>query len=705
MALALQTIGNTALQAGEDTSLPQALDFADLRAVLASRKVNGYSDISGAERDLVFAKIEWGKAIRSALLECRRNGTGGLEAAVAFVARHAPDVGRELATAGKCGADARCARNYDNWVARLGTTAAGEPRWQNWEALASRYGQKAPTELNLDYLHLVMQLYLHPHCRKLAACCRQIERAWRIGGRPEEAIATYAQVKCWVRSRLTPSMIERYRGGGRAYAATSRGYVARERNVAPGEGWFGDHRVLDFWVRVPHPENPGQWIARRCWITAITDAATGFIVAVRLYPTSPNSERIAETIQAALLANGGVPPRWFYVDNGKDYLKVGLTTPAKLHTHDGQPLCGPDGKQYEWSVLKALRVALKRAANYNGREKIVERHFGSLGDDYDRSMPGYCGRSPAHRPDPAETYQGDVHALASIEQATARLKEWADTVHHTRKLPDGCTIGQAYAARPDRAADALDQRRLFFSLLLPQAETPIVRRTSVGLCGIHFDGWMYSHADLRQWQGKAVMVKTYWGIPLLTRMRRQVRGGVFVFAPDDTLLCAAPADPSGQMVAETPEERERIGQIQHIINAVAALDRDGFREVTGCERLQQPERVMLRLAEGATDPAVETAAIATAQGQGRWRRLPEATGRPQDPVAPAAEARRHGSAADADLLVGLLSGQADAPQDTALTPVPDSIPAPPAPFVPATTPTEPRRPDRSRDADLLAEIW
>lgn len=676
------------------TELPELVDFAGGNAALQRRQVDGWSDLTGEDRDRIFAKLEWMRAVWAVLQDQLARGHGSLAAAIDQVRLDHPEIGRELADAGKNGADARRPKNWRHWADALGRNPSGEPRWDKWHALAPKYGRQvrsvsADTEA---FFRDVCKLWLRPEAPSLVACIRDAAAVWRGAGHAQHDLPTLRQISYLVKQRVPPSVQERYRGGGRLYNARSRGYVARCCNVPPGDAWFSDHRISDFFVRMPHPDNPEEWIARRPWCTAFADAATGCILSARLYLSAPNHERIIETLQGAILASDMTPPRIVYTDQGKDYLATGLCAEASLRTHDGQPICGRDGAPYAYSILRALHVEHKMAAPYNGKEKTVERHFGAIAGDFDRTMPGYCGRAPQYRPDPQETYGGDVRALCTLEEATARLDHWIRTVHHQVRLPDGRTRAEAWQARPARPEAVLDERRLFFGLLRPEAEARIVRRTSVGRCGIHLDGWMYSHADLREWQDKPVLVKTYWGIPRVDRKDRQVPAGVFIFRPDDAFICAAPADPVADMFAETDDARAALGHIQHLINAVAKLDRVDYQHSTGLQRLP-PSRDRALALVGAEADAIEPGpAIAQiSSGHGHHRRLPAAAApAPADTPPPGPRASR----ADVALLERLLAG--------------DTIPAEPAPTAPPAIPfpsAQPGDPDQVRsDFDLLAEI-
>jgi len=426
----------------------------------------------------------------------------------------------------------------------------------------------------------------------------------------------------------------KYRGGREEYANRQRGYIPRELNMEPGEVWFADNRIGDFWVRVPHPDNPDEWLAVRPWVTAIQDARSGYMVAMTIYcDQAPNHERILETYQNAVIAAGWTLPRVWYHDQGKDYLKQGVVEDAVLRTHDGTLLCGPDGEPYRYSVMRALRVRDKPARGYNGKEKPVERGFGTEANDFDRTQPGYCGNAPGNRPDQRDTWEGDVMRLPTQEQARRQLDDWLRNEHHLREREDGKSIQDMWDGRPEAPEREVTERDLFMGLLMPHAQARKVDRSAAGTGGVRFAGWTYSHVSLRGWRGKNVMIKTYWGTPRVTRKRRSVPAGVFVYSPDDVLICLAVADGTADMIADTEEAKARLGELQHLINASAKLDTDEFEQHTGTRRLGGADGVMRMLpAWGGTGGA---AVVADAQNTRPARRV---KGRPAARPAIAAPA-------------------------------------------------------------------
>lgn len=598
MSLILHSIGNNALEAREeDRGITEAelraLDFADLSAVVASRSVDVYSDLCGADRDVVFAKVEWCRAVWQEYETIQKRGRGSLEDAVTMVALRDPDIGAELATAGKKNSDARKARNARQWIHKQLGLKHGKPNWSNWKALAPRYGQKQPATIDPDFRALVLKLYLHPNCLALKSCLRKAARIWRMEGGDEAAICSYDQISYYVKTRVTKQVLIKYREGRSAYDNTVKGHIKREVNAEPGEVWFSDHRIMDCFCRVPHPDNPEEWVATRPYMTVIQDARSGLMVAAKIYAAqAPNHEIVIDTLQSAMIRSGGVAPKTFYTDWGSDFLKYGLGRPVELKTSQGEWLHDKTGEVYRYSIFQALmRCDHHKAGRYNGKEKPVERGFGSAAD-FDRMQHAYTGSDTTKRPDIRDTWQGDVMRLPAVQQLQDGFEDWLANEHHVREREDGKTMIEMWEGRRIDESRRMTEMQLLMALLLPDATARKVGRSAIGRCGVKFEGWQYSHIDLEKYADDYVMVKTYFGMPRVTLGGRERHAGVFVFTPDDRFICAAPADQTAHMLAETEEEKEKLGRMKHLINYVASRHTKEFQEHTGETRLISPSRVL-----------------------------------------------------------------------------------------------------------------
>jgi len=610
------------------------VEVADLEAVLRpiDEAAGEYARMPGPARDLAWEKCQWCLAVEAEIERGRTEAE-----AVQAVAIRPCDRWPHLVEAGKEGGDQRCLPNFRRWRRTLGRDGRGKIRAQNWGALAKRRGGGQVSELDREFMRTFFQLYLHPNAPDIEPTRRHVARLWRLRG-AAAAVPSADQVRRAVAKVVTPPLEMKYRSTRNAFANLVKGWIHREVNAEPGEMWFMDHRVCDFWVRTTNAG--GQEVAVRPYITAVFDARSFVCVKAIIYVDSnPNHERILECWQEAVRRAGNRTPRLLYIDNGKDFLKFGLGTDIQLTEKQskGRVLCDSEGKPWQYSVMRALGVTVHTARGYNGKEKPIERWFRDMAGDWEKTRLGYCGNSPATRPDFGETWQGDVRRLETVAQAMASFDAWIAEEANRQPREDGLTRGEMWRRRPLDARPVFGDVDLFVRMLLPQRVAPLVRRTSMG-GGVAFAGWQYSHADLREHWGQPVLLKTCWSAPRVERpiqgrngtRRREVPAAIFVFTLDDRLICGAIADPVFDMFAESAEEMARIGAAQHLINAVCARDRETFRELTGRQTVADPSRVLAEL-DAAADEAGATVAI-SADPSAPTRRLPGAGKGAAEPV-------------------------------------------------------------------------
>ena len=588
------------------------VDVADLEAVLRPiREAAGaYAILAGPARDLAWEKAQWTIAVDAQIARGRTEAE-----AVQAVMLQPPTRWGRLLDGGKDGGDQRCVPNFRRWKKKMGMDRAGRVKRQNWAGLAKRRGGGQISNLDEHFMRAFYQLYLHPNSPDIEPTRRKIARIWRLRGL-ESVVPTEAQVRNAVAKSVTKTLELKYRSERNRFADLVKGWIRRDVNAEAGEIWFMDHRICDFWVRTTNAD--GEQVAVRPWITAVFDARSFCCIKAIIYVDSnPNHERIMEAFQEAVRMAGNRPPRVLYIDNGKDFLKMGLGTTVQLATklRKGTLLCNDQGQAYEYSVMAALGVRVLTARGYNGKEKPIERWFRDMARDWDKTRRGYTGHNHATRPDFGDTWQGDVMRLETVVTARESFDTWIEEEANLQPREDGVTRGDIWTRRPLDTRPQLDDLDLFVRLLLPQRVAPLVRRSSMG-GGVAFGGWQYSHADLHEHWDEPVMVKTCWHAPRVTvpvqtrsqgKVHREVPACVFVFTLDDRMICGAIADPVFDMFADD-EGRARIGAAQHLINAVVARDGELFAKLTGRKQLADPSRVLAEL-EGGRDQYVPTVAL------------------------------------------------------------------------------------------------
>ena len=541
-----------------------------------------------------------------------------------------PDVERFpiLAKAGKFGGSALSAQNARKWLNDLGKVRGGEPDWSKLDRLADNWAKgHRQLDINPAFLQRFCKLFLSPGTRTMKGCWK-VTRDEFVAHGMANLVAPWDRIPYYVRTRMSEQVQMKARCS-KDYKNLLKGYIKRYKNFAPGDVWFSDHRTVDYWVRMPHPQNPNEWIAVRPYVTAVMDGFSGKLLAYTMYVDSaPNHRKILEALELAIRNAGNRPPRWWYSDQGKDFLKMGFAKMVKLMTKKGV-LLHKDGVPWMHSVLQELGCEHREARGYNGKEKPIERLFRDQALDFDKMQVGYCGNNPATRPDYGETWQGDVMRLPALGQAAEELAAWVERHNATgesgKQSPDAIWAAADWSAKP-QWSDA----RLFLALLMPQPTCPEVGRSAYGFGGVTFQGWQYSHRALREWDGgrglmgQPVMVKTYWGMPEWTDIQGRKRPrAIFIFHPDGRLICYAPAEQAAAMIAETEAEFDQLGRLEEIRKMAEALDKAELEAHTGSGRVTQTLPALIRA------PVVGDGTVAIGQGGLGTRRLPAAA-RPQN---------------------------------------------------------------------------
>jgi len=270
--------------------------------------------------------------------------------------------------------------------------------------------------------------------------------------RPLPPIPSYATVLAALREIPRP-MASLARRGKRHFRDHFEETILRERPELPNQWWVGDHHRFDCFVAVPRRgrgrtagQSPRQagltvpagvpvpataWRAVRPWLTAWMDCSNNLIVGYTIN-LQPNAQEIGLAFRNAILPPsdtseawgkllGGIPKN-VLIDNGKDY----LSTPVK-------------------SLCADLNIAVHHAERYHGQSKPIERWFGVAEQEVVREYPGWCGNSPANRPEGFDAQKlAEAGKLLTLDEFQVRFAQ--DVHYRIHQLPiEG--LGASAAAR------------------------------------------------------------------------------------------------------------------------------------------------------------------------------------------------------------------------------------------------------------------
>lgn len=237
------------------------------------------------------------------------------------------------------------------------------------------------------------------------------------------------------------------RYGEQAYRAHGEPKIHRDyESLAVGEEWVGDHRMLDLFVRLS--DEPGAKLVRP-WLTAWLDLRSRTIVGWHL-DLVPSSATIALALRAGILRYG--LPQRLYTDNGKDYTshywggrghlskKVGIDADAR-------------------TVLALFKIGVTHAQPYTPWAKPIESWFGHCLPDWERTLPGWCGRDNKDRPEKLkqDIAKGTCLTLDEIRTRIGERIEWYHDREHSAldATPRSCWAGVEKRIPDERAVDLI----------------------------------------------------------------------------------------------------------------------------------------------------------------------------------------------------------------------------------------------------------
>lgn len=167
------------------------------------------------------------------------------------------------------------------------------------------------------------------------------------------------------------------------------------------EVWVSDHCQFDIIGFDDFPGGTG--LPCRMWLTTWMDEASRMIMGYRIH-RGPNSKQVMASYVQAVLANG--IPSFARMDNGKDYRCDRFAGGRKAKSPGAREGWYQEIERVDIDteavqpMLAMLKCQPIWAMPYNARAKICETwHNHWVHDEFDRSMPGYCGGSIDRKPE------------------------------------------------------------------------------------------------------------------------------------------------------------------------------------------------------------------------------------------------------------------------------------------------------------------
>lgn len=314
---------------------------------------------------------------------------------------------------------------------------------------------------------------------------RQEQKSWKI--------PSLGQMYRVVDGMMPLPVIILHREGLAAYEAKCAPYIQSDPDsVLPGQIWVGDHHQLNCWIR-----HRGRWV--RPWITAWLDMRSRCVVGFHI-SVNPNQTTILLATKRSIERYG--PPDSVKIDNGKDYdsqLWTGITKSKRRALKAGYI-----DEQFVVGIYAMMDIGISFAIPYHPQSKRIERWFDTLDMQFTKTIPTYCGKDVARKPDNINEFLAKEKTIASAynmtsftETITEYVKVYNNTAHSGSGM-QGMSPAAVMATRQSRRVLAEGVLDLLLRVWSPELK--------VGKNGVRFNGlWYGQHSlDLFARQGKQV---------------------------------------------------------------------------------------------------------------------------------------------------------------------------------------------------------
>lgn len=486
--------------------------------------------------------------------------------------------------------------NFRGWKKKIGKTPSGKLDFANTQVLIDNYrgGRKMDIEQFPTYREFVnglIRMYAHKNDFDLSIAYRLCVFAARRDGRSHDDIPTLGQVSYYLEKRVPKVWLLCRREGAEFTQNRLLAHVTRDWTDVPvNQVWFGDNHTFDALVRVPCADAKSGWRATRPSAAAIMDGKSGRFIGLRILGDEHVSNlSIQDAILDAIQFNGMTPSLEFYFDNGKDFQKLGFTTPIVM----------PDGSEH--SICRELGIRVRTALPYRARSKLIERAFVRFSKEFSKLWGSYRGSNPQERPEGSKYYEDHPEILPTVEEFEQMLRFWMEEVYHktagkNSRVSEGRTPEEMWSLRT-KLREALTPEQLWFAMLLPVPKSHTVYGGGVVRFGgewLAVEGGRFSGREL--WPLVASENKLLLKIDRLTKETF----GLVAFTMDGKLLCPLRRKGMASALCNTDEDYDTLRVLTREANAMRPWLRDLSQEFLGRKNLE-PAKARLWLAQAAPE--------------------------------------------------------------------------------------------------------
>ncbi len=320
--------------------------------------------------------------------------------------------------------------------------------------------------------------------------------------------------------RNYPQHIVRYAKRPREFDDKNLPKLRREYTETDPLEWVSlDGHVLNVMCRVPDARQ--GWRKGRPTLTGVLDIRTRMFVGWDIRATE-DSDGILAGVKRCLRDWGC--PRHYYADNGEAYkASLGHKHRLRRQMFDDPRLVG---------LAAQTGAERHNAIPYHGWSKMIESHWHTVIDAFERYFPSFWGSNPTDRPEEANRIR--IDQLPTIDDVTAAWREYLVAYH---AAPQG---GDAMNGLSPNLA--MEQYRTEVRRLEPDVLDflccRLVGPRTVGRDGVKWNNVLYGHFDEQVWrhQGKQVWLRldpdqaeSIWicersGAPLCRASNRRLTG-------------------------------------------------------------------------------------------------------------------------------------------------------------------------------------
>jgi len=260
---------------------------------------------------------------------------------------------------------------------------------------------------------LIWFYYLHKNKPSVASVIRKLEEK-------EGCTVSEAMVYRYINTEIDPATKIYFREGRKAYHDKCECYVDIDYTRLHSMQWVVyDHKTFDFASRVKKADG---WHRVRLFLTCIIDKRSRKILGWHI-DEIPSTLTVIRATQMMVERYGC--PNGAQTDNGRDFAGYWFAGNAWNEKH---LKFGTNENKAVSSVLEDLGMAVQYTTPYHGQSKNIERLFGFMAKEFDKSFESYLGSNTCDRNDQSRVY------LGNFEGAPARLIEELPTLDETREL-------------------------------------------------------------------------------------------------------------------------------------------------------------------------------------------------------------------------------------------------------------------------------